>query len=132
MKTRWSYTWTNAFGEKFEDDEIFDAPREDFDFGTWLDVNNVRYDFEEDAFWGTYYVLDENGERTGESYEITSIDDMPWFAVKSDSHTDFRRGSYDYDKAYTMACKAAENGETGVQLAHFDERNSSILEVEFF
>ena len=51
-----------------------------YDFSDWLYDNGVYYEFDEE--WNIYYVLDDNGERTGEQYSIISIEpteeDLCW------------------------------------------------------
>lgn len=78
--TRWSYIWRFK-GNEMEDYEDFEGPEDEYDFGDWLrDICHVDYEYEDDPtslyeHGGMYYTLDEYGNRTGESYEITEIRD---------------------------------------------------------
>lgn len=70
---KYTYRWTkhedfNVPDNNYEatSDYIICEPL--YDFGDYLNDNNVPYEKDGD----TYYVLDENGERTGEAYWITS------------------------------------------------------------
>lgn len=75
MNTKYIYKWTpnedyskpNNYNEE-ADYIITDGI---YDFSDWLQSYGVRFE-EED---GTYYVLDENGDRTGEAYLIVSIEE---------------------------------------------------------
>lgn len=69
MRTKYEYKWTgnedlNGYGEE-TDYIICEDP---FDFGDYLENNNVKYELEKVS--NTYYVLDEEGERTGEAFLI--------------------------------------------------------------
>lgn len=76
MNTKFTYKWTP--------DEDYSKPNYNYnaetdyiitdgiyDFSDWLQSYNVR--FEEDD--GAYYVLDENGDRTGEAYRIINVEE---------------------------------------------------------
>lgn len=74
MKTEYIYKWTryedynepnNNYGEETESIVCEDP----YDFRDWLSDNGVTY--EQDDF--TYYVTDEDGNRTGEAYMIVSV-----------------------------------------------------------
>lgn len=82
MKTEYIYRWTknedynipnNNYGE--ETDHI--VCEDPYDFSDWLSDNGVTYEQDGD----TYYVTDEDGNRTGEAYMIVSSatvsDDTP-------------------------------------------------------
>lgn len=68
-----TYVWTkkedlgmpnNNYNEEAEH-IIVEPP---FDFGDWLQNNNVNFEHEKES--ETYYVLNEYEERTGEAYKI--------------------------------------------------------------
>jgi hypothetical protein len=53
---------------------------EDYDFADWLQDNDV--DAEEES--GTFYVLDDDDERTGEAYQIVSTEEVEVAETKAD------------------------------------------------
>jgi len=64
MNTKIFYRW-NAFEEL--NSIITDGV---YDFGDWLSDNGVKYENE----CHIYYVLDEFGDRTGETYSVIRIE----------------------------------------------------------
>ena len=73
MKTEYIYKWTkdedynipNNYGEETESIVCEDP----YDFSDWLSDNGVTYEQDDD----TYYVTDEDGNRTGEAYWIVGV-----------------------------------------------------------
>lgn len=74
MMTKYIYKWTR-YEDYNEPNNNYDQETESivcedpYDFGDWLHDNDVTY--EQDDF--TYYVTDEDGNRTGEAYMIVSV-----------------------------------------------------------
>ena len=73
---KYTYRWTEREDYSIPDNNynptaesiVCEPP---YDFGDYLSDNDVSYEQEEN----TYYVLDENGERTGGAYWITSTEE---------------------------------------------------------
>lgn len=76
MKTEYIYKWTanedynipnNNYGEETES-VVCEDP---YNFSDWLSDNGITYDY--DIEGDTYYVTDEDGNRTGEAYWIVDV-----------------------------------------------------------
>lgn len=65
------YTWTPADNCSLsQDSEDFIVVEPPYDFGDFLSDRGVNFDHDETT--NTFYVLDESGERTGETFSIVS------------------------------------------------------------
>lgn len=74
MKTEYIYKWTknedyNEPNNNYNDETESIICEDPYDFGCWLEYGGLTYDQDGD----TYYVTDEDGNRTGEAYMIVSV-----------------------------------------------------------
>ena len=77
MKTKINYRWTakedkgqpnNGYSEETE----YIIAGEDYSFSDYLDDSGLIGKYEQDG--NTYYIIDEDGERTGEAYQIINTE----------------------------------------------------------
>lgn len=76
MNTKYIYRWTpdedySKPNNNYNEETDYIITDGIYDFSDWLQSYDVRFE-EED---GTYYVLDENGDRTGEAYWIINVEE---------------------------------------------------------
>lgn len=76
MNTKYTYSWTpdedySKPNNNYNEETDYIITDGIYDFSDWLQSYDVRFE-EED---GTYYVLDENGDRTGEAYRIINVEE---------------------------------------------------------
>lgn len=74
MRTKYTFKWTanedyNEPNNNYNDEIDYIICEDPYDFGDWLRDNGVTYDQDGD----TYYVLDDDGNRTGAAYLIVSV-----------------------------------------------------------
>lgn len=70
-----NYKWTKNENKSMPNNNYSEETQavvvsEGYDFGDWLQDNGVRFEEENN----TFYVLDDEGRRTGEAYQITEIE----------------------------------------------------------
>lgn len=74
MMTKYIYKWTryedyNKPNNNYDDETESIVCEDPYDFSDWLSDNGITYDQDGD----TYYVTDEDGNKTGEAYMIVSV-----------------------------------------------------------
>ena len=70
-----NYKWTKNENKSMPNNNYSEETQavvvsEGYDFGDWLQDNGVKFEEENN----TFYVLDDEGNRTGEAYQITEIE----------------------------------------------------------
>jgi hypothetical protein len=108
-------TPNNGFSEELSH-EIFD---DDYDFSDWLKDNSISYEESN----GTYFVLDDEDNRTGEAYEIVSEDP---YGYKADIMKDIATLIKDNFQSYLQLEDSI--GVTGV----VEEISNDYLELNHF
>ena len=79
MTTRINYRWTakedkGQSNNNYSEETEYIIVEDDYSFSDYLDDNGLIGKYEQDG--NTYYIIDEDGERTGEAYQIISAEKM--------------------------------------------------------